>query len=260
MHAHIPHARGGWGGLGRVFGLAAGLRNATGERCAAAHLVPQAGRAAPVLRSASGIACGCWYKSRMVARLHANSHLPMCHHLPLPVCVPAGSAWASDSIPEQPVWSATVNANLPRQQHAAQVSGAASSSSSKAGTPAGSVKLRLQISTNIPPGFGTAVDWDNPLLPSNGFACSNAAQAGYLSQRLEQDDGLDWEQQHGMPGNEAAAEVGCSSGETMRWRGDGSGALISALQKSVRRGCAASATRCVSCYRACLRSLITVGG
>jgi hypothetical protein len=107
------------------------------------------------------------------------------------------------------------------------------------------VKLRLQVYTNIPPGFGTAVDWDNPLLPSNGaVACSDAAQAGY--QGPEHGGGADWEQPDAAPGVEAAAEAACSSGQTMRWRGGGSGAaLISALQKSVRRGCAASATRCV---------------
>jgi hypothetical protein len=107
------------------------------------------------------------------------------------------------------------------------------------------VKLRLQISTNIPPGFGTAVGWDNSLLPSNGVvACSSAAQTGYLG--AEQGCGADGEQQAAVPAVEAAAEAACRSGQCTRWRGDGSGApLISALQKSVRRGCAASATRCV---------------
>jgi hypothetical protein len=114
----------------------------------------------------------------------------------------------------------------------------------------------LDISINIPSGFGTAVDWDNPLLPSNGLSFD---AEGYRTQELLQDDAVEqlWssQQQQEHDGEDmdvdeaheaaAAAAVGAAAGSsTMRWRGGGPGVLISALQKCVRRGLAASATRC----------------
>lgn len=164
-------------------------------------------------------------------------------------------------MPEQAAWSATVNANLPWQQHAAHTAG----SSSKAGAPAGSVKLRLEISTNIPPGFGAAIDWDNPLLPSNGLVLNGPASSNQ-DPHGDQQFGPEWEEQQQQQGTQGF-EPAAGSGRAMRWRGGGAVALISALQKSVRRGCAASATRCApfsatafvsaslqQCARACYQS------
>jgi hypothetical protein len=108
--------------------------------------------------------------------------------------------------------------------------------------PTGSVKLRLQVSTNIPPSFGGAVDWENPLLPSNGLHAA-AGQQGDVRQPvagLAQGPDLQQQQQQQDMGDGKGSAGGSSS---TRWRGGGPGVLISALQKSVRRGCAASATK-----------------
>jgi hypothetical protein len=139
------------------------------------------------------------------------------------------------------VWSATANANLPKQlsqQHQQRVaasssaapagggrsggSSSASSSRSASAIPTGSTKLQLEVATNLPPGFGTAIDWRTPLLPSN---CSSSSSSG-----------------GGGGGGHQQQRQQAPVGSCVRWRGH-TAVLISALQKSVRRGLAASATR-----------------
>jgi hypothetical protein len=106
--------------------------------------------------------------------------------------------------------------------------------------PTGSVKLRLQVSTNIPPSFGGAVDWENRLLPSNGLHAAAGQQGDVRQPVAGLAQGPDLQQQQQDMGDGKGGAGGSSS---TRWRGGGPGVLISALQKSVRRGCAASATK-----------------
>lgn len=171
----------------------------------------------------------------------------------------AGTPWPQDGPSAEAAWSCSVNANLPRQQHtslpAAAAAASSSSSGSKGSIPTGSVKLRLEVSTNIPPGFGTAICWENPLLPSNGLpgpaVVGGCEGVDYLGEGYEHQEGVGdepgslQEQQDGQQAAMVAVEpavIGSGSAAT-RWRGGGHGMLISALQKSVRRGMPIAATR-----------------
>jgi len=181
----------------------------------------------------------------------------LCGVLCWPFLCISGTPWPQDGPSADAAWSCSINANLPRQQQTSlPAAAAAASSGSKGSIPTGSVKLRLEVSTNIPPGFGTAICWENPLLPSNGLlgAAVDGGHEGIidcLREGCEHDKGVGdepgvlQEQQDSEQAAVMAADAAAMGGGSAatRWRGGGHGVLISALQKSVRRGMPTAVTR-----------------
>lgn len=132
-------------------------------------------------------------------------------------------------------------------KHDAAAAAGSSSSKGSLDLPSGSTKLKLHLATNVPSGFGTAVDWSNPLLASNGLQQQQQHQDSTLNAEHEQLQQQEEEEEAGVDPAAAAEEedaVGHISKPVagIRWHG-GMSVLISALQKCVRRGKAASATR-----------------
>lgn len=126
-------------------------------------------------------------------------------------------------------WTSSTTVTLPKQDLPN------STAHNSSDIPTGPTKLKLQLATNMPSGYGTALDWSNPLLPSNNI---------HHHQQQHRHDAAE---------GVAAAVAGDGSGTTtaaaaaggggLRWRSSGFSVPISALQKCIRRGRAASATR-----------------
>ncbi|KAF6260888.1 hypothetical protein COO60DRAFT_1700116 [Scenedesmus sp. NREL 46B-D3] len=140
------------------------------------------------------------------------------------------------------------------QAAAAASAGSSSSSSKGPDMPNGSTKLRLQVATNLPSGYGTAVDWSNEQLPSNHRPeqQQQQQQPGHHEQTPAATvAAVGTTASAAGAGVQAAASgntgthsssTSSSSREPLRWRG-GVAVPISALQKCIRRGQAGSATR-----------------